>query len=186
VFKLDNLADRGTLFGYPDFEVAADSIILLGWRKEMHPIVTAIINKDINSIRALLAKDPGLKGIETEAGYSLYELAEKTGDYLILACVLRETKAQIKSAETVLCGILTTLSNDYFCAQYESSIEHFVWYCLENSGTWPPELGDIYSSIEPETIADIRYVVDQTGAWYSDDEGLMTVQKWQQRWILKD
>ena len=152
----------------------------------MHPIVTAIINKDINSIRALLAKEPGLKDVESEAGYSLYELAEKTGDYLVLACLLREAKVQIKSAETILYGILTTLSNDYFCAQYESSIEYFVWYCLEHDGNWPPELENIYSPIEPETIADIRYVVDQTGAWYSDDDGLMTVQNWQQNWILKD
>ena len=144
----------------------------------MHEIVSAIIDRDISATRTLLKKDPGLTRFKSEAGFSIYDLAEKSGDYLILACIYRETQSVIKNPEALLYGILATLSYEYFCAQYASGIEHYVWHCLENNGDWPSELDDIYHPIDSETVADIRYVVDQTGYWYDDDIGLVSVQDW--------
>ena len=100
----------------------------------MHPIFSAIFDKDKVSIRKLLKNDPELKDLKSEAGHSIYELAEKTGDYLVLACVYRETQSVIENPKPVLYGILATLSQDYFCAGYASGIEYFVWHCIENNG----------------------------------------------------
>jgi len=148
----------------------------------MHEIVTAIIDRDMSATRTLLRKDSELKDFKSVAGFSIYDLAEKTGDYLILACIYRETQSKIKSREALLYGILATLSQDYFCAQYASGIEYYVWHCLENNGDWPPELEDIYHPIESETLADIIYVVDQTESWYDDDIGLVSTQDWLQKY----
>ncbi len=144
----------------------------------MHKIVTAILDRDTNSIRSQLQKKSELKGFKSEASHSIYELAEKTGDYLVLACVCRETQSRIENPETLLYGILATLSNDYFCAQYASGIEYSVWHCLENSGAWPAELDEIYNPIESEVLTDIKYVIDRTGSWYSDDTGVLSVREW--------
>ena len=144
----------------------------------MHAIFSAILDRDKVSIRRLLKNDPELKGLISEAGHSIYELAEKTGDYLVLACVYRETQQVIENPETILYGVLATLSEDFFCAGYASGIEYFVWHCIENNGAWPPELDNLYNPIESETVDDIKYVVDQTESWYCDDTGLVSVQDW--------
>ena len=144
----------------------------------MHPIISAILDRDKISIRKLLKNDPELKGLKSEAGHSIYELAEKTGDYLVLACVYRETQSVIENLETILYGILTTLSEDFFCAGYASGIEYFVWHCIENNGAWPADLDNLYNPIESETLADIRYIVDQTESWYCNDTGVVSVQDW--------
>ena len=144
----------------------------------MHEIVSALIDRDTDSVRALLRKAPELKEFRSEAGHSIYELAEKSGCYLVLACVYRETQSQIQDSETILYGILASLSYDYFCAGYASGIEYLVWHCLENDGVWPPELEDNYYPIEAETITDIKYVVEQTGCWYENEVGVLPVDKW--------
>lgn len=144
----------------------------------MHELVNAILNRDKVSIRSILRNKPELKKFKSKAGFSIFELAEKTADYLILASLYKETKSQISDPENVLSGILSTLSHDYFCAHYISGIEYSVWHCLQNNGEWPPEYDDLYTPLDQDTLADIGYIVEMTGSWYAEDIGLISLQEW--------
>lgn len=148
----------------------------------MEAIITAILDRGQQTLRRLLRDDPGLKDFRTSTGTTIFQLAEKSGNSLIEACVLRETGTPAADQAALLYGILATVSQEYFCAQYESSIEYSLWHCLENGGDWPAHLEDLYQPLDAETLRDIRYVVDQTGSWYLDGHGIIPLSRWKREY----
>jgi hypothetical protein len=139
----------------------------------MNPLVKAIIDSDIAAVRQIATRDKSLLMTRTDNDEYPIELAKKKGIHRIEVAIARQIEYKIfytqARLQRLLLNYISEISEEYFCAGWNDSIEFLLWDLLQQ------EYKDIiehefWRRIELQELEDMKFLAEVTNCWAIWDE----------------
>lgn len=139
----------------------------------MNTLEKAIIDSDIAAVRQIATTDKVLLMTKTDNDEYPIELAKKKGIHRIEVAIAQQidykrfyTQAQL---QRLLLNYISEISEEYFCAGWQDSIEFLLWDLFQQDYKDIKE-HEFWRKIDQQELEDMRFLAEATNCWAIWDE----------------
>jgi len=156
----------------------------------MEPIILAILNGDIGTVRKILVEDSDAARLTSETGRTPLQVAYAAGRFPMCAALLRCSPHDLNqipvSANELLESLIRDFSQSTLCSSWNENIEFDLWALVtEDSGY--QLVYERYLRMDRESLLDIGWIAGQAGGWFhwpdsEDSPVFIDAAEWAQRY----
>jgi ankyrin repeat protein len=156
----------------------------------MKPIIHAILNGNIASVRKILAEDSNAIRQKSETGRTPIQVAYAAGNFPMCAALLKNSPHDIAQIPISVAELLEELIRDFsqstLCSSWNQNIEFDLWALITEDSEYKLVYAE-YLEVNRESLSEMRWVAEWAKGWFhwadsEDSPVFIDADEWAQRY----